>query len=264
MKVFMVHAELLAFPHFQSFSSPLPGAVAALGAWTANAAAYTPLAHDVARDVQQFIAQGGGAPAASIQSVQAQWLAMQALKQRDAVEKKNGAKAASSVSATTGAQSEAFTLQPQQQAFLSRIAPWAQEAAQRLGVSVRSVMAHAALESGWGQRPVRSTDGADSLNLFGIKAHAGWEGARTAAWTTEFEDGQPVQQSQDFRRYTGLDETFADYVRLLERSPRYRAALHTGEDVQAFAQALADGGYATDPQYAQKLLRVSRSIASVP
>jgi peptidoglycan hydrolase FlgJ len=260
----MVHAELLAFPQFQSLSSPLVGAVTAAGGWPANGAAYTPLAHEVARDVQQFIAQGGGTPVASMQSAQAQWLAMQVLKQRESADKNSAAKTAVDIPAAAAANSASTALAPTQQAFLARIAPWAQQAAQRLGVSVRSVMAHAALESGWGQRPVRSSDGSDSLNLFGIKAHAGWEGARATAWTTEFEDGQPVAQSQDFRQYTGLDETFADYVRLLERSPRYRAALHTGDDVQAFAQALADGGYATDPQYAQKLLRVSRSIAPAP
>ena len=41
---------------------------------------------------------------------------------------------------------------------------------------------------------------------------------------------------------------------------RYEAALRSGDDVQAFAGALAQGGYATDPQYAQKLVRISRQI----
>lgn len=257
----MVHGELLAFPSFQSFAAPLPSGAVAPGAWSQAGAAYTPLGHEVTRDVQQFIAQGGSASAAALQSPQAQWLAMQAIKQRETADKNSEAKAESGVAESGAVSGGTSALPAQQQAFLARIAPWAQQAARRLGVSVRSVMAHAALESGWGQRPVRDAEGADSLNLFGIKAHAGWSGPRTQALTTEFENGQPVQQSQDFRQYTGLDETFADYVRLLESSPRYRAALHTGNDVQAFAQALADGGYATDPQYAQKLLRVSRSIA---
>lgn len=257
----MVQAELLAFP---SFGSAMPASTAVQGQWAQAGTAYSPLAQEVARDVQQFITQGSTA-ATALNSPQAHWLAMQAVKQLDKSEKSEKSPSAQSIDALTlESEGAGSALQPQQQAFLSRIAPWAQQAAQRLGVSVRSVMAHAALESGWGQRPVRSAEGADTLNLFGIKATGNWAGARASALTTEFEAGQPVQQTQDFRQYTGLDATFSDYVDLLQRSPRYRAALNTGDDVQAFAQGLADGGYATDPQYAQKLLRVSRSIASVP
>lgn len=257
-KVFMVQADLLAFP---SFSGAMPVGTAVRAQWSQGAQPYSPLAQEVARDVQQFIAQGG-TQAAALSSPQAHWLAMQAIKQGEKIDQK--AEVKDGDVALPRAEGVGAALQPQQQAFLARIAPWAQQAAQRLGVSVRSVMAHAALESGWGQRPVRNAEGADSLNLFGIKAGSSWDGARTAAWTTEFEGGQPIRKTQDFRRYTGLDETFGDYVRLLERNPRYRAALHTGDDVQAFAQALKEGGYATDPQYAQKLLRVSQAIAPAP
>lgn len=254
----MRQAELLAFP---SFTSAMPAAIAVQGQAAQGGVRYSPLGQEVARDVQQFIVQGGTS-AAALNSPQAHWLAMQAAKQWGKASKPAASEAVGAVSLRAEGASSA--LQPQQQAFLTRIAPWAQQAAQRLGVSVRSVMAHAALESGWGEHPVRSADGSDSLNLFGIKASSAWNGARTSALTTEFEDGQPVQQTQDFRQYSGLDATFGDYVHLLERSPRYRAALHTGDDVQAFGQALADGGYATDPQYAQKLLRVSQLIASAP
>ena len=69
-----------------------------------------------------------------------------------------------------------------------------------------------------------------------------------------------MSQSQPFRQYADLDATFSDYVRLLAHSPRYEAALRSCDDVQAFAGALAQGGYATDPQYAQKLVRISRQI----
>ena len=61
---------------------------------------------------------------------------------------------------------------PQQQAFLDSIAPWARQAAAQLGVAPELVQAHAALESGWGQRPLRVEGGASSHNLFGIKAGA--------------------------------------------------------------------------------------------
>lgn len=129
------------------------------------------------------------------------------------------------------------------------------------GVSVRSVMAHAALESGWGQKPLRTQDGGNSWNLFGLKAGKSWQGARLSATTTEFEAGQATTKVESFRQYEDLNASFADYVRLLAHSPRYREALHTGDDVQAFADALAQGGYATDPDYASKLISVSRLIA---
>jgi peptidoglycan hydrolase FlgJ len=126
------------------------------------------------------------------------------------------------------------------------------------------VMAHAALESGWGQRPVRGADGQDSLNLFGFKAMGGWKGASVETMTTEYTEGEPTKQVQPFRAYADLDATFADYVRLLGHSPRYREVRNTGDNVHAFAQALAQGGYATDPAYADKLVRISRSIPSQP
>ncbi|MBV8247805.1 MAG: glucosaminidase domain-containing protein [Comamonas sp.] len=257
----MLRSDWPALPALPSFSStPALGGAWSAGAQPAVAAAgaglqpdpaasYSPLGQEVAREVQQFIAQGGSA--AALPSPQAQWLAVQALRQS---ERKFEAAAERSAAADDAA------LKPAQQAFLERIAPWAQQAAQRLGVSARAVMAHAALESGWGQRPVRDAQGLDSLNLFGIKAQGGWSGASTQAMTTEYEDGQAVQQAQSFRQYASLDATFADYVNLLAHSPRYRGALRTGNDVQAFAGALAAGGYATDPDYAQKLVRISRQI----
>jgi hypothetical protein len=57
-----------------------------------------------------------------------------------------------------------------QQAIPGSIAPWAKEAADKLGVAPELVSAHAALESGWGQRPLKNGDGSSTNNLFGIKA----------------------------------------------------------------------------------------------
>lgn len=253
----MVRADLLGFPSFSGDLPALAGVAVArpAGMQAQFAPTYSALGQDVARDVGQFIAQGG-TPLASAASPQAHWLALQAArqvqsdKQKDAVERSPAA---------------ATALKPEQQAFLQRIAPWAQQAAERLGVSARSVMAHAALESGWGQRPLRDAQGGDALNLFGIKAMGAWQGASVQALTTEVqEDGAAVKQTQAFRQYADLDSTFADYVQLLGRSPRYRAALQTGDDVHAFGTALAQGGYATDPQYADKLLQVSRAIPARP
>lgn len=252
----MLRAELPALPNW---GAPLPGMTPVARSLAPGApATYSPLGQQVAQEVQQFIGQGSGL---ALASPQASWLALQAARQQGLREPDRKTETAGSASRASAG---ALSLKPEQQAFLQRIQPWAEQAAEALGVSPRSVLAHAALESGWGQRPVRGADGRDSLNLFGIKAGRTWPGASVQALTTEVEDGQVVPQTQSFRQYADLPAVFADYAKLLGRSSRYSAALNTGEDVQAFAAGLARGGYATDPQYAEKLLQVSRSIPSRP
>jgi flagellar protein FlgJ len=147
-----------------------------------------------------------------------------------------------------------------QQDFLQAIGPWAREAGAALGVAPELVAAHAALESGWGRRPLRGADGGDSHNLFGIKASGGWRGASVQALTTEYEGGEPQKTTEAFRAYPNHASAFRDYAQLLQNSPRYQDALNTGSDAAAFAQGLARGGYATDPDYADKLARVARQV----
>ena len=149
---------------------------------------------------------------------------------------------------------------PEQQAFLDSIAPWARKAAARLGVAPELVSAHAALESGWGQRPLRAGDGAATHNLFGIKAGAGWDGATSDSATTEYVNGAALKTRERFRAYPDAASAFDDYARMLLENPRYRGALNTGSDAHAFAQGLARGGYATDPGYAAKLAKVAASL----
>lgn len=147
-----------------------------------------------------------------------------------------------------------------QQAFLDSIAPYAQQAAAKLGVAPELVAAHAALESGWGQHPLTRADGGSNHNLFGIKAGKGWQGEVSRALTTEHVDGRDVKRTESFRAYSGLQDAFADYAQLLACNPRYRGALGVGGNAQAFAQGLAQGGYATDPGYADKLQKVAAGI----
>lgn len=165
--------------------------------------------------------------------------------------------------AAEGAAPAAAAASPDQRAFLDDIAPWAREAAAQLGVSADLVSAHAALESGWGQRPIRDAQGRDAHNLFGIKAHSGWRGEHAETLTTEFEDGAAVRKTERFRSYPDYASAFRDYAQLLRNDPRYRAALNTGGDAVAFAQGLARGGYATDPAYAAKLARVAARVQSL-
>lgn len=143
--------------------------------------------------------------------------------------------------------------------FVQKLAPYAQAVAQRLGVSVRAVLAQAALETGWGKHMPKQADGSSSFNLFGIKAGDGWQGQRANVPTLEFEGGAAVRRNAAFRAYQGPLQSLADYARLLTGSPRYAAALQQGDDVAGFADALCRAGYATDPGYAAKLTAIADS-----
>jgi flagellar protein FlgJ len=152
---------------------------------------------------------------------------------------------------------------PMQQAFITSILPYAEEAGQQLGVSPHILAAQAALESGWGQRPLRGPDGADTHNLFGVKASGRWQGEAVNALTTEYTNGSAQHVTDRFRSFPDHASAFRDFVRLLRDNPRYQMALNTGSDVRAYAQGLVRGGYATDPAYAEKLAKVAARIQSV-
>jgi len=174
----------------------------------------------------------------------------------EAAFRRDGAQAA--IAAAPGGDADAPSTGAE--AFLASIAPWAEEAGEQLGVAPHLVAAHAALESGWGQRPLRGNAGADTHNVFGIKAGAGWRGEAASAATTEVEEGVAVKTTGRFRSYPDTASAFRDYAQLLRGDPRYHAALNTGGDARAFAQGLARGGYATDPAYADKLARVAAQL----
>lgn len=162
------------------------------------------------------------------------------------------------VEAMAGAGAASTT--PEQQAFLDSIAPWARQAGQQLGVAPELVSAHAALESGWGQRPLRTSSGESSHNLFGIKAGSKWDGAVNESSTTEYIGGAAIKTRERFRSYPDAGSAFRDYARMLADNPRYKDALGVGNDARAFAQGLAKGGYATDPAYAAKLTRLATKL----
>lgn len=145
--------------------------------------------------------------------------------------------------------------------FVTRLAPYAAEAAQRLGVSVRAVLSQAALETQWGKHMPAHADGSSSNNLFGIKAGSSWDGQKVRIGTLEFEGGAAVRKHAQFRAYDSPAQSFNDYARLVGDNPRYAGAVGTGDDVAAFARGLIRGGYATDPDYVSKITAVANSPA---
>jgi flagellar protein FlgJ len=126
-------------------------------------------------------------------------------------------------------------------------------------VNPLGLLAQAALETGWGRRVPLAADGTSSLNLFGVKVSPDWRGARAVADTLEFVGGVAQPKRVAFRAYRSLEESVADFSRLLAGSPRFREALSGGGSPQRYAQEIARAGYATDPDYDVKLNRILSS-----
>ena len=135
--------------------------------------------------------------------------------------------------------------------------PHAKRVAERLNVAPEAVLAQAALETGWGRHVMAARDGSTSNNLFGIKASYSWNGDSVARKTIEYEDGAAHREVAQFRAYDAVADSFDDYYDFLSSNPRYAAVRDHGQDIDGFASALADSGYATDPAYAGKISRVA-------
>jgi flagellar protein FlgJ len=144
-------------------------------------------------------------------------------------------------------------------AFVQKVLPTIQRAAQALGVNPLGMLAQAALETGWGQRMPRTADGSPSLNLFGVKAGDSWAGARAVADTVEISGGVATQRRTAFRAYGSIEDSVADFANLLANSPRYREAVAAGGSAQSYVASIAKSGYATDPEYGNKLNQLLNS-----
>jgi len=152
---------------------------------------------------------------------------------------------------------------PLQQDFVRRMTPHAVQASQETGVPTHLVMGQAALESGWGRREIRLPDGSTSFNLFGIKAGGNWNGKVAEVVTTEYHNGIASKQVEKFRAYSSYTEAFSDYAHLLRDNPRYAQVLQSGQGSPELAHALQRAGYATDPDYADKLVKVMNRINTI-
>lgn len=137
--------------------------------------------------------------------------------------------------------------------FVKRVMPSIQRAANALGVDPAGMLAQAALETGWGQRMPRAADGSSSHNMFGIKAGDEWSGARATADSMEVINGVAAPRRTTFRAYASIEESVNDFANLLKSSPRYRDVVAAGGNAAAYIAAMGKSGYATDPEYGNKL-----------
>ena len=143
--------------------------------------------------------------------------------------------------------------------FVATMLPMAEQAAKKLGVDPRYLVAQAALETGWGKSIIRGSEGGSSHNLFGIKAH-GWGGGSTQVTTSEYVQGVKVKEKADFRSYASFEQSFNDYVDFLQSNGRYRQALQATANPERFVSELQQAGYATDPQYARKISQIAQKV----
>ena len=118
-------------------------------------------------------------------------------------------------------------------------------------VPIAALIAQAALESGWGQHVVQ-------FAYFGIKGHAP-TGNSVAFQTTEVIDGKVIHEAQTFRAYSSFADAADDYGRFLTTNPRYAGCFKYVDDPINFIKTLAAAGYATDPNYAAKLISLMKS-----
>jgi flagellar protein FlgJ len=143
--------------------------------------------------------------------------------------------------------------------FIEQLYPAAQQAAKQLGIDPKALLAQAAIETGWGQYMIHNTSGQNSHNLFGIKADLRWQGDRAMVNTIEFEEGVAATKKAPFRVYDSFADSMQDYVGFVKQNPRYEEAVKQSQSPQDYFSELQKAGYATDPDYANKVLSVFES-----
>lgn len=136
--------------------------------------------------------------------------------------------------------------------FVEAYQPTAREVGDRTGVPPPIILAVSALESAWGTSELAQR----SNNFFGIKIKEP-DQARYCLPTREYVRNRPYTVQACFRAYEKPGDSFSDFARLLTTEPRYASLLKIHrEDYARWAEGLQQLGYATDPQYAEKVIRI--------
>lgn len=144
--------------------------------------------------------------------------------------------------------------------FVEKVAPIINKAACELGVDAEVLLAQTALETGWGQHVICHADGTPSYNLFNIKASSDWCGDKVAINTLEYDKGTFASVLANFKSYSSVNDSVKDYVALIKNSSRYAQAQN--KDAEAYLNHLHKAGYATDPQYVEKIMSIRAQLKS--
>ncbi|MEY3369196.1 MAG: Exo-glucosaminidase LytG precursor [Bacteroidota bacterium] len=134
----------------------------------------------------------------------------------------------------------------ERQYFFNNYAGLAIDEMMRSGIPASLTLAQAALESNWGKGKIAL----EGKNFFGIKCHNGWAGQ-----CLQEQDDEVLPSS--FRIYSSVEESFRDHSEFLLSNPRYKPLFQLpATDYRQWAYGLKECGYATDEQYAEKLIRI--------
>lgn len=132
-----------------------------------------------------------------------------------------------------------------QNEYIKKYAPVAVSEMHRSGVPASITLAQGMLESRYGL----SSLAAEGNNHFGIKCHRNWGGR-----TMRVNDDAP---NECFRVYDSAEESFRDHSDFLRYQDRYKALFELKPtDYKGWAKGLKKAGYATDPKYAEKLIKI--------
>lgn len=147
--------------------------------------------------------------------------------------------------------SEVPSEQKQHEAFIAGLVPKAKELQASHGIWPSVMLAQAALESNWGESELAQ----EANNLFGIKS----SGEGEAYPTKEYDELHGWHEIQaTFKNYDNAEQSMDDYADLIQNGTDWNPSLYHGvvdaQNYEEAAQALAQAGYATDPDYAEKLI----------
>lgn len=142
--------------------------------------------------------------------------------------------------------------------FVNQLRPYAEQAAKKLNIDANVLLSQAALETGWGKSVIKSSDGNSSHNLFNIKADRSWQGKQEEVSTLEYRDGVAIKEIAGFRSYASYQDSFDDYVEFIKTNPRYKTAIESSQQPEQYMHELQQAGYATDPDYASKVMKIYR------
>lgn len=131
-----------------------------------------------------------------------------------------------------------------QGAYIDRYSTLAINEMKRSGVPASITLAQGMIESDYG----RSRLAVSANNHFGIKCHSSWRGA-----TITHDDDR---RNECFRKYSRVEDSFSDHSDFLMSTTRYRELFNLNpDDYAGWAKGLKQAGYATNPDYANILIR---------
>lgn len=136
--------------------------------------------------------------------------------------------------------------------FINKLAPMAVEDYKTSKVLPSLTIAQGILESGWGESELATK----ANNLFGIKADTRWTGKVYNTETKEYYDNSniPTTVSANFRSYDRWEGGVKDHSELL-KADRYSKVL-SAKNYQEACTEIYKAGYATDPNYTSKLIKL--------